>query len=154
MQDKQQRIRRAIEENSGKPLAEIARIAGSDVTTDAISNFKKRHKLTEKMPTKAEVEAKKKTVIAIKTANPQVTAAGIIKLAAQQGCEVSEGMVHKYIAEAGLQERRPVTTKPLTLEQKADILRLRDEGETFPNIATTVGCTQVQAYKHYNKENK
>ena len=44
VQDKQQRIRRAIEENSGKPLAEIARIAGPGVTTDAISNFKKRHK--------------------------------------------------------------------------------------------------------------
>ena len=153
-QDAQERIRRAIEENSGKPLAEIARIAGSDVTTDAISNFKKKHKLTKKTPTKAEVEAKKKTVIAIKTANPQVKAAGIIELAAQQGCEVTEGMVHKYIAEAGLQERRPVTTKPLTQQQKDDIVRLRDEGESFPKIATTVGCTEVQAYKYYNKDKK
>ncbi len=77
-----------------------------------------------------------------------------MKLAAQQGCEVSEGMVHKYIAEAGLQERRPATTKPLTQQQKADILRLHDEGETFPNIATTVGCTFAQAYKYYNKDKK
>lgn len=150
-QDAQERIRRAIEENSGKPLAEIARIAGSGVTTDAISNFKKRHKLTKKTPTKAEVEAKKKTVIAIKTANPQVTATRIIELAAQQGCEVSEGMVHKYIAEAGLQQKKS-STPLLTQVQKDRIMELRDAGGTFPDIATTVGCTQVQAYKYYNKK--
>jgi DNA-binding NarL/FixJ family response regulator len=118
------------------------------------NEFKKKHKLTEKLPTKAEAEAKKKTVIAIKTANPQATAARIIELAAQQGCEVSEGMVHKYISEAGLQERRPATTKPLTQQQKDNIVRLRDAGGTFPDIATTVGCTHAQAYKHYNKDNK
>ena len=77
-----------------------------------------------------------------------------MKLAAQQGCEVSEGMVHKYIREGGLQERRPVTTKPLTQQQKDDIVRLRDEGESFPKIATTVACTEVQAYKYYKKDKK
>ena len=151
VEGKQQRIRRAIEENSGKPLAEIARIAGSDVTTDAISNFKKKHKLTKKTPTTAEVEAKERTVIAIKTANPQVTASRIVELAAQQGCKVSEAMVHKYIVKAGLQQKKS-STPLLTQVQKDRIMELRDAGGTFPDIATTVGYTQVQAYKYYNKK--
>jgi len=153
VEGKQQRIRRAIEENSCKPLAEIARIAGSDVTTYAISNFKKKHKLTKKTPTTAEVEAKERTVIAIKTANPEAKASRIVELAAQQGCEVSEAMVHKYIVKAGLQQKKS-STPPLTQVQKDRIMELRDAGETFPDIATKVDCTQAQAYKYYNKDNK
>jgi hypothetical protein len=62
-------------------------------------------------------------------------------------------MVHKYIVKAGLQQKKS-STPPLTQVQKDRIMELRDAGETFPDIATKVDCTQAQAYKYYNKDNK